>query len=104
MSFRIEPRNIIETGIDRIEFDASKVKLLSDTNDDDPSWGNEAERRIVFAYEDAEVCQKITVDPEIAITELVAELDQQQQAAKRDAQASRARSSLSRLGKRKPRS
>lgn len=60
MSFRIEPRNIIETGIDRIEFDASKVKLISDTNDDDPSWGNEAEKQIIFAYEDAEICQKIT--------------------------------------------
>lgn len=59
MSFKIEPRKIIETGLDHVDFDPSKVKLVFDNKFEEPSWGNEAERRVFYTYEDEEVCKKI---------------------------------------------
>ena len=56
--FRISTNKIIENGIERVEFDPSKVKLIKDTNEID-TFRNEAERFMFYKYEDAEIALKI---------------------------------------------
>jgi hypothetical protein len=61
MSFRIDARQLIETGIDHVDFDPSKVKLKKDFNDDMPDFGNIAERFLSYEYDDVDVAEKIKI-------------------------------------------
>tara|TARA_R100000951_G_scaffold101420_1_gene92984 strand:+ start:41754 stop:42461 length:708 start_codon:yes stop_codon:yes gene_type:complete len=57
-NFRIEPNKLIESGIDRVKFDPSKVKLDSD-EDYNSTHSNTATRSVRYSYGDAELGNKI---------------------------------------------
>jgi hypothetical protein len=56
--YTIETHKIITSGIERVEFDPSKVRLMKDA-DEVSSYHNEAERFMFYKYEDIEVALKI---------------------------------------------